>query len=355
MHAKLMAYESVPPGFEMVIIGSNGIQEVKAWSHWFNIKLSDDPETWDDEIAVINRMQRKLGRLSDEQRLIRAQMAEFCRRHPLFPHSIDILCKEIGAGRFTDPVKIGCEGRDLLDSLGYHTPQSLKEQRERILKNYMQALKKWPDQDCRESSIESKVFRFLGQPTETKRHFVDTLITALNTKEPSISLLKERCGSACRKTSILDSDLIPFPFGCFTCQSGCAEEASTPVCQCCNSMILDAGLLCAGAPEDDGRIAHAFRRFIEEKIVNYAIVINSWLRDLPLKDIPAPREGVGKTAERIYSFLGAKDDIKVWLTACLLKTIKDGKKHRPEDGVTRPELIDGSPEATSWLREQLRT
>ena len=77
MSAKLVAYKYVPPGFEMVIEK----KEAKAWNLWWNVQLTDDPESWDDEIKAINKMQDRLGELTEDQRLIRAQMAEFCRVH----------------------------------------------------------------------------------------------------------------------------------------------------------------------------------------------------------------------------------------------------------------------------------
>jgi len=50
----------------------------------------------------------------------------------------------------------------------------------------------------------------------------------------------------------------------------------------------------------------------------------------------------------VHSALGAKDDIKEWLAACLLKTIKDNQRWHG-----RVELVDGFPEASSWLAKRL--
>lgn len=95
--------------------------------------MSDDPETGDPVINIINKKQEALGGLADEQRLIRAQMAEFCRYHPSFPGSIGILCEEIGTGKFFRPVKMGCEGRWLLESLGCHDEESVNNQVKEVL------------------------------------------------------------------------------------------------------------------------------------------------------------------------------------------------------------------------------
>ena len=53
--------------------------------------------------------------------------------------------------------------------------------------------------------------------------------------------------------------------------------------------------------------------------------------------------------ERVHSSLGEKDKAKEWLTACLLKTIKDNQRHGK-----RTELIDDFPETTSWFRRVIR-
>lgn len=348
-----MAYEHVLPGFEMVIVED----EVKSWNLWWNVKLTDDPGAWDSEIELINEMQRRLGELNTEQRLIRAQMAEFCRLHPLFPRSIDILCNEIGDERLLKPLKIGCEGRGLLDSLGYHDPQSLNEQREDMLAIYAKSLKKWLAKGLPEASTESKFFGFLGQSTKTKEVFIEKLISVIDSKEPSISAIKGLSKNKCLEIlgrSVFETRARPLT--CFSCQEGCPEGASIPNCQCCYFMILDAGLLCSRASDEGISLFDEFSRFIEEHILAYAVAINSWLREEPPKHVDSlitasyiSRESVLGIPERVYSSLGERDDVKIWLTACLLKTIEDNQRWHD-----RSELIDDFPEATSWFREQLK-
>ncbi len=350
MSAKLVICEHVPSGFEMLIVK----KEVKTWNLWWNVKLTDDPEAWDREIRLINEIQGRLGDLTSDQRLIRAQMAEFCRRHSLFPQSIDILCQEIGEGRFSKPVKIGCEGRGLLDSLWYHDSQSLNDQRREILTEYARSLKRWLAQGQRENPTEYKVFGFLGQQTNNKEAFAEKLISVIDSEKPQISSLKKLCRDECREThgkSIFETDWIPFPFRCFKCQEGCPEGASVPNCQCCDSMVLDAGLLCAGTDGEKRQIASEFRRFIEESILVYAIAINSWLKEARAKHVTPLKtaryiteDNALEIAESVYSSLGEKDEAKVWLTACLLKTIKDNQRWHKTT-----ELIDDFPDATSWF------
>ena len=118
-------------------------------------------------------------------------------------------------------------------------------------------------------------------------------------------------------------------------------------------MFLDASLLCAGTVGEKKSMFDEFRRFIEENILAYSFAINSWLKEVsskPVTDVITTRyiavdkaEGI---AEKVCSFLGEKDEVKEWLTACLLKTVKDNQRWHK-----RTELIDDFPEAASWLRE----
>jgi hypothetical protein len=355
MCAKLVAYKYVPLGFEMVIENTD-VEMGKIWNLWHNVKLTDDPESWDCEINLINKMQGRLGKLTVDQRLIRAQMAEFCRQCPLFPRSIDILCEEIGYDRFSMAMKVGCEGRDLLDSLGYHDRTSLNEQLKEILTAYVKSLKKWQGEGKTETAMESKILGFLGLPNHSKVASVEKLVHVVNSGEPSISSFRKLAESVRKETqkdSVSSSACERYmgrPFNCFKCL---AEEISMPKCQCCYSMFLDACLLCAGSSDEERSMLDESRRFVEENTLAYSVAVNSWLNGARTKYVTWPknvryvsRASALKIAENVHSSLGEKDRVKEWLTACLLKTIKDNQRWHK-----RTELIDNFPEATSWLRQ----
>jgi hypothetical protein len=204
-----------------MVIDPPDVEMGKVWNLWWNVTLADDPEAWDGEIRLLNEMQGGLGGLTADQRLIRDQMGEFCRAHPLFPRSIEIRCQEIGTGSLNQPLSLGCEGRGLLDSLGYHDPQSLSDQRRELLTGYAHALKKWLERGQAESPLESKVFGFLGQPTRAKERFAERLAAAVDGGDASISSLKNLSRNECRLTqgeSILGTGARPF--NCFDCE-GC--------------------------------------------------------------------------------------------------------------------------------------
>jgi hypothetical protein len=351
MGTKFVTYQYVPSGFE-IIIENTDVEMGKIWNLWHNVKLTDDPESWDNEIKLINQMQGRLGRLTMDQRLIRAQMAEFCRVCPIFPNSIDILCNEMGQDRFSNPVKIGCEGRDLLDSLGYHDQTSLKKQQKEILKEQLKALEKWLKGQA-ETATESKIFGFLGQPTDNKITAVKKIAYAVSSGEPSVSSFRKLTEDVCKQTqrehvAMTCERYLGRPFNCFGCLS---ETASTTKCQCCYSMFLDASLLCAGTAGEERAMLDEFRCFVEENILIYSFAINAWLTEEPLKHIKwlrdaryVSQDNASRIAERIHTSLGGKNEAKEWLAACLLKTIKDNQRWHK-----RTELIDNFPEATSYF------
>jgi len=345
MCVKLVASEYVPLGFE-IVIGNTNVEMGQIWNLWWNVRLTDDPEGWDSEIRSINEIQGRLGGLSIDQRLVRAQMAEFCRLHPLFPQSIDILCKEIGDDHFSIPSKMGCEGRGLLESLGYHEDGSLNGQRRDTLMQYVKSLKKWLRQGQARTPTEFKVFGFLGRSTLNKTAFVEKVVHAIDPDEASVAplrtLAKEICVKVCG-----DFDTLDRPFNCFRC---IPEEAFIPKCQCCYSMFLDACLLCIGTPCEKKSMLDEFRRFIEENILAYSVAISSWLNEAQLRYIAWPKntryvseDNVLRIAEKIDSSLGERNEVKEWLTACLLKTIRENHRWHK-----RTELIDAFSEATRF-------
>lgn len=318
-----MAGEFVPSGFE-IIINSQDSEAGKIWNLWWNVKLTDDPESWDNEIQFINKMQEELGEFTKDQRLIRAQMAEFCRYHPSFPRSIEILCEEIGTGKFSMPVKMGCEGRGLLESLGYHHEESINEQVKAVLREYHASLEKWLSKGVPDGQIDSKVFGFLGELTEGKLPLVEKIRDAVDPEELNISSLMKLSENICNDAQSMSGTR---PFNCFGCLP---KDVIVPGCKCSYAMVIDAALLSIGESGKD-----KFKRHSEEHILAYCTAINSWLNDEPLID----------AGKQIHASLGEKDSAKEWLAACLLKTLKDNQRWHGGH-----ELIDDFPGAVSWLK-----
>jgi len=360
MSTELFPYEHVPPGLEIVIDLASGAEQGHRgeivpgskggiWNLWWSITLSDNPRTWDDEVKAINRMQGSLDDLTDDCRLIRAQMAELCRDHPPFPLSIDILCEEIGAGHFSTPTRMGCEGRGLLNALGYNDLENLGDWQAQSLKAYAASLEKWLRQFSPQTPIDSKVSGLLGQPNPGKRAFAEELLSAVSSETPLVSSVIRLCHQECQQT--YGQPFLDFPgrpAACFGCLRDHPSEGPLPLC--CSSQVIDAALICAGTHGED-RTPYVYGLFREENILAYAGAINSWLEDASPEEVRWHQDGQFVTADeslriaqRSHSSLGAKTSVKEWLTACLLKTVKDNQRWYK----TR-ELIDNYPQATSWL------
>ena len=363
MSTELFPYQYVPAGFEIVIDLGSGAEHGHRgeivpgsgggiWNLWWNVTLSDNPETWDDEVKAINRMQTKLGNLTDDHRLIRAQTAELCRDHPPFPLSIDILCEEIGTGRFSTPTRMGCEGRALLETLGYHDPISRDNQQMEDLKAHAASLERWLQRSSPQGPTDCKVFGFLGQSGPRKQAFAEKLLSALSFETPSLSSIIRLCHQECQQT--YGQSFLEFPGRPAVC-FGCLREhpPGAPLPACCCSQVIGAALVCAGTFDED-RTPYAYRLFREENILAYAAAINSWLEVASPEDVRWPQDGKFvavddslRIAQTVHSSLGEKDEVKEWLASCLLKTIKSNQRWHKTS-----ELIDDYPRVASWLSER---
>jgi hypothetical protein len=120
-------------------------------------------------------------------------------------------------------------------------------------------------------------------------------------------------------------------------------------------MFLDACLLCASTSGEKRSMSDEFRCFVEENILAYSVAINSWLEGESPKHAAWPKnmryvskDSVLETIDKVHSCLGERDEVKEWLAACLLKTVKDNQRWHK-----RTELIDDFPEATSYLKKIL--
>jgi len=220
---------------------------------------------------------------------------------------------------------------------------------------HIKSLEKWLREGQAETATESKVFGFLGQLNHSKMTSVEKLIHIVNSGEPSVSSFRRLTEDVCKETQKDSADLASEryrgrPFNCFECLP---ENASATKCQCCYSMFLDACLLCAGTSGEERSMLDEFRRFAEENTLLYSVAINSWLKEEPMKHMTRLKnaryifkDGALRIAERVHSSLGEKNEVKEWLVACLLKTIKDNQRWHKTT-----ELIDNFPEATSYFRE----
>jgi hypothetical protein len=329
-----MDYPYVPPGFEMVLSEEDGVILLSpgsgggCWGLWFNVSLSDDPTSWDDEVLRLNQLQVTLPALSDDQRLVRAQMAEFCRHHPLFPGSVERIIRNVGAGKPLDASNVGCEGRGLLRTLGVQTGKQQAEQGRGVALNTSRALRKALEGDEPVSPLERKYSLLVEQIDLGSRGAVSWLADVLARGEPETKSFRELC-SAHGRRAVEGAPPTGRPFHCFRC-----EQGSGP---CCFSQQTEAGKL--------------FRRFSEEYVLAYCDALNSWLADLPpvnpwadIEALCVGEEEAQAIAEETAETLGEKTPLKVWLAGCLLKILKSNQRWHGYE-----ELLDDFPGAVSWL------
>ena len=342
-----MAYPYVPPGFEMVLSEEDRAtmlspgSGVGCWGLWFNVSLSDDPASWDDEVKRLNQLQVTLPTLSDDQRLVRAHMAELCRYHPLFPGSVERFIRNIGAEKPLDTSNVGCEGRGLLRTLGVQTEKQQAEQGRGVALNTSRALRKALRGDEPVSPLERKHSSLVERIDTGSRGTISWLADVLARGDPETKSFRELC-SAHGGLAYEDARPMGRPLHCLRC-----EQGSSP---CCFTQQTEATLLCISGMEI-GEAGKLFRSFSEEYVLAYCDALNSWLADLPpvypWADVEAlyVDEAEAKAiAEVTAETLGEKTPLKVWLAGCLLKTLKSNQRWHGHG-----ELLDDVPGAVSWL------
>lgn len=342
-----MDYTHVPPGFEMVLSDEEGTTLLSpgsgggCWGLWFNVSLSDDPSSWDNEVERLNQLQLTLPALGDELRLVRVHMAEFCRYHPLFPGSVRGIIRNIGAGQLLDAGNIGCEGRELLRTLGVQTERMRENQGRDVALSASRVLRKAVKGEEPVSPLEKKYSLLVGQMGKDERGTASWLADVLSRGEPETKSFRELCGAHGHRAY---GDALPVgrPFSCFHC-----EQGSGP---CCFSQQAEAALICISGM-DAKNVGKHFRRFSEEYVLAYCDALNSWLADSsivgPWADIEAfyvDEPEAEAIAEETAETLGEKTPTKIWLAGCLLKILKSNQRWHSHE-----ELLDNVPGAVSWL------
>jgi len=257
------------------------------------------------------------------------------------------VCEEIGASTIEAPPPLGCEGRGLLQSLGYHQDADIEEGVRAQLKAIDAAVCRWRDGETPKTATDRQVSLFLGEPTGPKREFAERLLAVLRSGDDSILALRELAEGQCQQ-ALGDVKGRGRPFNCLGCL---APDDACPICKCSYSMLAWAGMLCADTPAPDNPPGKVFQTFVQEHVLVYAAALNAWLSDDGRDPAPLPRlASVSETdakdiASRVHGSLGEKDSEKTWLVVSLLKTVVGNQRwHKGR------ELIDGFPEVTSSLR-----
>ncbi|MFW9786075.1 MAG: hypothetical protein ACFFE2_03625 [Candidatus Thorarchaeota archaeon] len=346
---RLLSYHYVPAGFEIVIndMSMHTDRGGGIWNLWWNVQVSDDPGTWDNEIRALNTMQKESGHLTKNHRYVRIHIAEWCRNDDTFPTSLDILCAEIGNEKITTPWTLGCEGRGLRDSLGIHaSPDDRLEQRVFLFNSYQIAFKAWINQREPETLLEAKVRRYLGEVTREKIALVDLLRRQLIPTVSSTASLKEIYKE---KTQGISAESLSQCLDCGNC-TDIESERIYPECSCCERFYIDSLLLFQRFIEPNEIYREMFR-FHQECLLGYMYAVNAWLIDEEptlLTDVVTPvflnQQLAEQIPKQVKRLLGIRTPVKEWLAGCLLKTLRGNRSWK-----TNHQMIDNYPEASSWL------
>lgn len=346
---RLISYQHVPAGFE-IVINENSLNPGSGggiWNLWWNVQLSDDPTSWDREIRALNTMQNEIGPLTNDERYVRTHMAEWCRNNDAFPTSLDILCAEIGAGKITTPWNIGCEGRNLRETLEVQAnPDDRMEQRVFLFNSYQIAFSSWMHEKEPENLFEAKVLNYLGDINREKVEIVNALRKLVNPALPSTNSLRDLYREETERY---------FGESMNHCLN-CGEVADTtngqcfPGCSCCERFYIDTLLLVTKFIEPREMLNEMYR-FHQECLLGYMYAINAWLIDeepIVVTDVLNPvflsQQLAKQIPKQVKRLLGTRTQVKEWLAGCLLKTIKNNRGWSSLD-----QMVDLYPEASSWL------
>jgi hypothetical protein len=353
-------YEKTRPGFELIradvcedgLVGEefkdagDGYFEVCLWDigHWARGEKKGqpggDPADSDPEKQAINAMQRALGPLSDDDRLIRIQAACLNRCYYTFPRNIDVVIDGIATGKVNINEPISCDPpwcNSLLpllrrrdkhpgggDDHGSHERRSLVRAYVTILDSYLASrrLQDLQEQLPAQAELSETIYRRLGPPTPLNRLQVTRLRNALTmwSFRPGdgayayVLRIEEILAEVVRGETGDGED----PFGKLI------GKLHNGLCHQFFFRRLDHLIAHAGA----GRQCELpgvgeGRKFVIGTLVNYIHTLGSWVTGR------SPDEAAGiwppcrQDACRIYEKLGQPTPRKRWLAACLWKNLQE--------------------------------
>jgi hypothetical protein len=289
---------------------------------------------WDSDMSVLNKMQVKLGSLSDDVRLIRAQITMFRRCHYAFPDSIAWILENIGELRHVLSRPVGCAlpwwPRTELEHVGKMIETQIN------LCRWLNGEEVDPGQPPESAEQLRQFYEWLGERTELKELYVERLLWLPN------KLLFEIDKRIDELTGTMpDTDLIRKP----------RENKYGAVHDCWHLYFrvfeiylrsVGGGSWRAGMPPE-GESAKAI--FAAKK--SYLFALDFWLRGVPLEQAQEECPSESETITKTYALLKESNPTKRWLAGCLWKVLKSR-----ESGV-RSDEYDRHPEKvpSEWLRQ----
>jgi len=288
---------------------------------------------WDKDVTALNAMQLKLGRLPDDVRLIRAQIAMFRRCHYNFPDSVLWILEGIGS---LSPV--------LSHPVGCALPWWPRTEVHRLAKMMETKLNlcRWlngesvdPGQPPESAEQLGQFYAWLGERTELKEHYVRRLLWMAG---KDLSAIEARIDELTGTTP--ETDLIRK-------ESSRNRYGAVEDCWHLTFRVLEiylrsvgGGRWRAGLPPP-GESAKAVFKARESSL----LALDLWLRDLTVEKAREECLSESTAIARTYALLQKSSPVKRWLAGCLWKTLKSGDSYAKSDEYDRhPEKVP-----SEWL------
>ena len=355
----LAPYETTRPGFEILVAAAcepelcgghfedlgNGTFQVCLWNIWHDVKnkwqSKTDPAAADPEKQQINQMQRALGRLGDDDRYIRLQIACLVRCFWTFPANVDIVLQGISSGIPNIDSRISCEppwSNSILPALrrrqGHPAAgKNITDSRRDLVRAVVHILSSWLargdiDHLKREvpehAKLADTVYRRLGLPNKLKSLQVERLRIGLgywafplmhrpkawadlhSMQDSLATLIREELGE--------DEDTI----------AKLLESLHNGLCHHAFFRHVDHLVAHIGAGQRV-RLPGAGEegRRIRETLTNYVHSLGSWLMGRTVSETVEIWPASEETARRVFGVLGTPTPRKRWLAACLWKRLQD--------------------------------
>jgi hypothetical protein len=326
------------------------------WSLW---SFTFDESAWDDKIRHINKMQRKLGPLSDDTRRIRAQIASLVHCDNGFPVTADQILEAIGKGKPPDEFfHAGC-----WHSLGTRTTQPRQVEVMRIIEDtllkylegtpsreliskypyargFIKRTYDWLGPANKLNEVQHLLLKRLLLPFDflTKRNEDHRKIHQLCYVEGSGGFkLDDEISEAAglpdihvdyadyqkNAESLTDDSKRKLYRIAYTLRWGLPELSD---CHHATFRKLERWIygIGTGEPEIPTRIKGTERKRLREFIFGYALALDKWLSDIPMQFLLLDLGHIDLGFEvkneilRVYAHLGEeRTPIKEWLAACL--------------------------------------
>jgi len=367
----LVPYENTRLGFELLVADAceqgpdmgfarveGGYFQVCLWDIWERDK---DPADSDEEKQRINEMQRTLGRIAEDDRYIRLQIACLQRCWWEFPANVDLIIDGISTGQANLDAGVSCEppwawllgvlrhrrGHPAAQGIPYgwryHSATTnydpLHAPRQKLARAYIKILTWWSaegDLDClkrelpEQADLAETVYRRLGPPTRLKRLYVEKIRAALYCQAFPYRVYQRKWFPEAEELA----DLVKVYDAAIRRELGDKEDVvgrmigMENVCHHAYFRHIDHQIANVGA----GEIvplpgAGEERKRIHREVTNYVHVLGSWLANRSLEEAASIWPPSEETGCRVYGVLGDITPRKRWLVACLWKKLKENQAH----------------------------